>query len=80
MAVERGYRGHGVTYSQVFISGQKCGMNPRLKRLLKRRLTIEPVVGHIKHDGLLGRNNLKSSVGEQLNTMLSYAATACESS
>lgn len=61
MAVERGYRGHGVTYSQVFISGQKREMNPRLKR----RLAIEPVVGHIKHDRLLGRNYLKSTEGDR---------------
>lgn len=71
--VDRGYRGHGVTDSQVFISGQKRGMNPRLKRLLKRRQAIEPVIGHIKHDGLMGRNYLKGTEGDQMNAMLSCA-------
>ena len=47
-----GYRGHGVTDSQIFISGQKRGVNAQLKRLLKRRQAIEPVIGHIKNDGL----------------------------
>ena len=71
--VDRGYRGHGVCDSQVFISGQKRGMNARLKRLLKRRQAVEPVIGHMKNDGLLGRNYLKGSQGDQMNAMLSCA-------
>ena len=67
--VDRGYRGHGVTDSQVFISGQKRGVNARLKRLLKRRQAIE----HIKNDGLLGRNYLKGTECDQMNAMLSCA-------
>ena len=43
--VDRGC-GHGVTDSQVFISGQKRGVNTQLKSLLKRRQAIEPVIGH----------------------------------
>ena len=71
--VDRGYRGHGVCDSQVFISGQKRGINARLKRLLKRRQAVEPIIGHIKNDGLLGRNYLKGSRGDQMNAMLSCA-------
>lgn len=29
---------------------------PELKRLLKRRQVVEPMIGHMKSDGLLGRN------------------------
>ena len=49
--MDRGYRGHGMSDSQVFISS---GVNARPKRLLKRRQTVEPVFGHIENNGLLG--------------------------
>ena len=68
--MDRGYRGHGVTDTQFFISGQKRGVNARLKRLLKRRKAIEPVIGHIKNDGLLGQNYLKGTDGDQMNDIL----------
>ena len=35
--VDRGYRGHGVEGCEVFISGQRRGMTPALKKKLKRR-------------------------------------------
>ena len=78
--VDRDYRGHGVTDSQIFISGQKRGVNAQLKRLLKRRQAIEPVTGHIKNDGLLGRNYLKGTEGDQMNAMLVVRGTTCEKS
>ena len=72
--VDRGYRGHGETQTTVYISGQKRGIkSERLKRSLKRREAIEPVIGHLKSDGLLGRNYLKGAEGDQLNVMLSCA-------
>jgi IS5 family transposase len=72
--VDRGYRGHGVEESAVYISGQKRGIRTqRLKRSLKRRQAIEPVIGHLKSDGLLGRNYLKGTEGDQMNVMLSCA-------
>jgi IS5 family transposase len=58
----------------VYISGQKRGIKTqRLKGSLKRREAIEPVIGHLKSDGLLGRNYLKGSEGDQVNVMLSCA-------
>jgi IS5 family transposase len=72
--VDRGYRGHGETHTTVFIAGQKRGIKTeRLKCSLKRREAIEPVIGHLKSDGLLGRNYLKGSEGDQMNVMLSCA-------
>jgi IS5 family transposase len=72
--VDRGYRGHGETQTTVFIAGQKRGIKTeRLKCSLKRREAIEPVIGHLKSDGLLGRNYLKGSEGDQVNVMLSCA-------
>ena len=72
--VDKGYRGHDETASTVYISGQKRGIKTqRLKRSLKRRQAIEPVIGHLKADGLLGRNHLKGTQGDQLNVLLSCA-------
>ncbi len=72
--VDRGYRGHGETQTTVYISGQKRGIKTqRLKRSLKRREAIEPVIGHLKFDGLLGRNYLNGTLGDQMNVMLSCA-------
>ena len=54
--VDRGYRGHDETESTVYISGQKRGIKTqRLKQSLKRRQAIEPVIGHLKADGLLAQ-------------------------
>ena len=71
--VDRAYRGHGVTYSQVFIFGQKRGVIARLKRLIKQRQATEPVIGPLKNDELLGRNYLKGTEGDQMNAILSCA-------
>ena len=72
--VDKGYRGHDETASTVYISGQKRGIKTqRLKRSLKRRQAIEPVIGHLKADGLLVRNHLKGTQGDQLNVLLSCA-------
>ncbi len=72
--VDRGYRGHGETQTTVYISGQKRGIKTqRLKQYLKRRQAIEPVIGHLKSDGLMGRNYLLGTQGDQLNVVLSCA-------
>ena len=72
--LDKGYRGHDETASTVYISGQKRGIKTqRLKRSLKRRQAIEPVIGHLKAGGLLERNHLKGTQGDQLNVLLSCA-------
>jgi len=72
--VDRGYRGHSESEAAVYISGQRRGIKTRrLKKSLKRRQAIEPIIGHLKSDGLLGRNYLKGSKGDQMNVMLSCA-------
>lgn len=42
----------------------------RLKRALKRRNAIEPIISHLKNDGLLGRNYLKGELGDALHAIL----------
>ena len=68
--VDRGYRGHAETATTVVIAGQQRGMTRRLKRLLKRRNAIEPVLGHMKADGRLDRNYLKGVAGDAMNALL----------
>lgn len=69
--VDRGYRGHGLTEAvQVWIAGMRRGVTVAIKRKLKRRNAIEPVIGHMKNDGRLGRNFLKGAVGDAMNALL----------
>jgi IS5 family transposase len=70
--VDKGYRGHDTPHPhRVFISGQKRGVFGQIKRELKRRSAIEPVIGHMKADGHLGRCYLKGSAGDAANAILS---------
>jgi len=69
--VDKGYRGHDCPHkNRVFRSGQKRGVTPQIKRELRRRAAIEPVIGHMKADGLLGRNFLKGHDGDKINAVL----------
>lgn len=52
--VDKGYRGHDAQNPRrVFISGQKRGVFGAIKRELRRRSAIEPIIGHLKADGRL---------------------------
>ena len=55
------------------IAGQKRGLTRALRRALKRRNAIEPIIGHTKHDGLMGGNCLKGGVGDAMNAILAAA-------
>ncbi len=70
--VDKGYRGHDVPRPRrVFKSGQRRGVHGQIKKELRRRSAIEPVIGHCKTDGHLGRNFLKASLGDQINAVMS---------
>lgn len=68
--VDKGYKGHGVEGTSVYISGQKRGMTKALKKRLKRRSAIEPHIGHMKSEGKLRRNYLKGTLGDTFNALL----------
>jgi IS5 family transposase len=69
---DKGYRGHHAPNPhRVFISGQKRGVFGTIKRELKRRSAIEPVIGHMKSEGHLGRCYLKGRAGDAANAILS---------
>lgn len=70
--VDKGYRGHDAPNPwRVFQSGQKRGVHGQIKKELRRRSAIEPVIGHCKTDGHLGRNFLKGRLGDQINAVMS---------
>ena len=68
--VDLGYRGHDVDDTQVFKARQKRGVTHSIRRELKRRNAIEPIIGHMKNDGLLQRNSLKGAEGDAINVIL----------
>jgi hypothetical protein len=70
--VDKGYRGHDTENPRrIFISGQKRGVFGAIKRELRRRSAIEPVIGHMKAEGHLGRCYLKGRAGDAANAILS---------
>jgi IS5 family transposase len=75
--VDKGYRGHNAPNPhRVLISGQKRGVFGAIKRELRRRSAIEPVIGHMKADGHLGHCYLNGTAGDAANAIL----TAIDSS
>ena len=69
--VDLGYRGVEIPGITIYKARQKRGVDTRrLKRALKRRNAIEPIIGHLKNDGLLGRNYLKGELGDALHAIL----------
>lgn len=67
--VDKGYRGHQVEGTEIFITGKR-GLTRHYKKLLNRRQAIEPHIGHMKSDGKLGCNYLKGRLGDHLNAVL----------
>ncbi len=70
--VDKGYRKHNYEGSAV-VHMARSGMK-KLKRSLgkwlRRRSAIEPVIGHMKNDGRLGRNYLLGKEGDKMNAIL----------
>ncbi len=68
--VDKGYRGteHHPENVAVYISGRK--LSGTLKRLLRRRSAIEPVIGHLKQDHRMKRNYLQGPAGDEINALL----------
>jgi len=58
---DAGYRGHNAPQShkfRVFTAGQKRRVTLAIKRQMRRRSAIEPVIGHIKAEHRMNRNYL----------------------
>jgi IS5 family transposase len=73
---DAGYRGHNAALRhrfKVYTSGQKRRMTPAIKREMRRRAAIEPVIGHIKNEHRMGRNYLAHTQGDAINAVLAAA-------
>ena len=85
--MDRGYKGHGVEddplrnhtkiFISIFISDQRKGLTKSIKKQLKSRSAIEPMIGHMKQKGKLGLKlglcRLKGIIGDQINAILTGA-------
>ncbi len=70
---DAGYRGHNASPEyqfKVYTAGQKRRTTPQIKRDMKRRAAVEPVIGHLKEDHRMGRNYLAHSSGDAINAVL----------
>jgi IS5 family transposase len=68
--VDKGYRGHGLKNPEVYISQTRGIASPTIKRELRRRSAVEPVIGHLKLDGKLERHWLQGEHGDAVNVLL----------
>jgi IS5 family transposase len=76
LIADKGYRGHNAPPDykfRIFTSGQKRRMTSKIKREMRRRSAIEPVIGHIKSEHRMERNYLAHRAGDAANAVLAAA-------
>ncbi|MGB3580745.1 MAG: transposase, partial [Roseiarcus sp.] len=76
VVADRGYRGHNAPPDhkfKVYISGQRRRVTETIKRELRRRSAVEPVIGHAKGEHRMGRNYLAGAHGDAANAVLAAA-------
>jgi IS5 family transposase len=72
--VDKGYRGHNHPHRfRVWITGQVRRVTKAIRREMRRRAAVEPVIGHLKDDHRMGRNYLKGRDGDRANAVLAAA-------
>ena len=73
---DAGYRGHNAPPEykfKIYTSRQKRRVTPQIKREMKRRAAVEPVIGHLKEDHRMDRNYLAHRHGDFNNAVLAAA-------
>jgi transposase, IS5 family len=73
---DAGYRGHNAPPEykfKVYTSRQKRRVTPAVKREMKRRAAVEPVIGHLKEEHRMNRNYLAGRRGDANNAVLAAA-------
>jgi IS5 family transposase len=71
---DKGYRGHNYANRfKVWISGQVRRVTKAIRREMRRRAAVEPVIGHLKDGHRMGRNHLKGRDGDRINAVLAAA-------
>ena len=79
-AVDRGYRGKTLIGETQILLPKPPKKNisrhqaNKLRKLHRKRASIEPIIGHIKQDHRLNRNFYKGIIGDNINIMLAAAA------
>ena len=69
--VDKGYRGHNhPSRFRVWVTGQVRRTTKAIRREMKRRAAVEPVIGHAKNDHRMDRNYLKGRDGDRANAAL----------
>ena len=58
---------------RVWITGQVRRVTRPIRREMKRRAAVEPVIGHLKAEHRMGRNYLKGRDGDRINAVLAAA-------
>ena len=72
--LDKGYRGHNHPDKfRVWITGQVRRVTRPIRREMRRRSAVEPVIGHTKAEHRLGRNYLKGRDGDRANAVLAAA-------
>jgi IS5 family transposase len=70
---DAGYRGHNAPPDykfKIYTSKQKRRVTPQIKREMRRRSAIEPVIGHAKNEHRMDRNYLAGRNGDANNAIL----------
>jgi IS5 family transposase len=73
---DAGYRGHNAPPDykfKIYTSKQKRRVTPAIKREMRRRSAVEPVIGHLKDEHRMGRNYLAHRHGDLNNAILAAA-------
>ena len=73
---DMGYRGHGLKReTKIHLVGKiPKRATKSLRKWMKRRAAVEPIIGHLKSDYRLNRNHLKGKAGDHANVVLAAAA------
>ena len=78
--VDKGYRRHNQKEKfRVWISGPVRRVTAPIRCEMKRRATVEPVIGHTKVEHRMGRYYLKGRDGDRSNAVLSAPITSTSS-
>lgn len=73
---DMGYRGHKLKGdTKIHLVGKiPKRATKSLRKWMKRRAAVEPIIGHLKSDYRLNRNHLKGKAGDHANVVLAAAA------
>lgn len=66
----RGVRSHTDVHCEILIPGTKGKKSNLIRKFMKRRNAIEPIIGHMKSDHGMDRNWLKGTEGDRMNVLL----------